>query len=273
VSIALPDDSHRDVAIEAVEMGKHVLLEKPIASRLEDGLAIARVAEASDRVFMVGHNVRFDARYALAQAAVHNGEIGELLYVSCRRNSTVAGAERYRDHTDTHIHLMIHDADYINWIAGAAPARVFSKCRRERLTGWGLTDVVIAMVEYSDGMMAVLEACWAMPAVSPTQLDDRMEIVGKRGVIHLDSCDRGIQIVSEAGSVNPDSRYWPEINEEVGGTLLEELTSFVACVEDGRRPIVGAREALAALAVVDAIGRSLAEGREVTVDPAALNGF
>jgi predicted dehydrogenase len=266
VSIVLPDDSHREAALAAIGSGKHILLEKPIASRLDDGRAICAAASGSGKVFMVGHTLRFDPRHTLARASIAAGEIGQLVHVSCRRNSTIRGAEMYRGHhTDTAIHLLVHDVDYVNWIVGSRPVKVFAKCRELLLKEWGMKDTVIAMVQYADGTLACLEGCWILPANSPTELDDKMEIVGTRGAIYLSSCDEGVRIVAKDRVAYPDSIHWPYVNGEVGGTLYEELTSFVNCVIRGDKPIAGAPEALLALEVVDAIGRSLVEDREVTL--------
>jgi predicted dehydrogenase len=265
VSIALPDDCHLEASRAAVAAGKHVLLEKPLASTLADGLAIRDLAAGYRRTFMVGHTLRFDPRHAMARDSIAAGEIGELIHVSCRRNSTIAGARMYRGHTDTHIHLMIHDADYINWIAGARPRSVFARSREVLLKGWGMHDTIIALLSYDNGLLACIEACWVLPANSPTRLDDKMEIVGTRGALYLDSCDAGLHVVCEGRVEFPDSIHWPEVNGETGGTFYEEISHFVGCAASGRRPIVGAEEGLAALQVVDAIERSLRQGREVEI--------
>ncbi len=271
VSIVLPDDSHLEASRAAAEAGKHILVEKPLASTLADACAICRVADGYGRTFMVGHTLRFDPRHTMARDRILAGEIGDLIHVSSRRNSTIAGAALYRGHTDTHIHLMVHDADYVNWIAGARPRTVFARSREVLLGSWGMHDTVIALVSYDSGLLVCIEACWVLPAASPTGLDDKMEIVGTRGVLYLDSCDAGLHVVAEGKVDFPDTIHWPEINGETGGTFYEELSHFVRCIVTGSRPIVGPREALPAVEVVDAIERSLRERREVSigVDPCA----
>ena len=265
VSLVLPDDGHLEASRAAVAAGKHILLEKPLASTLADGRAICALARGYGPTFMVGHTLRFDPRHTMARDSIAAGEIGELIHVACRRNSTIAGAAMYRGHTDTHIHLMIHDADYINWIAGARPRSVFARSREVLLKDWGMRDTIIALVSYDNGLLACIEACWVLPANSPTGLDDKMEIVGTKGALYLDSCDAGLHVVSEGRVEFPDSVHWPEVNGETGGTFYEELSHFVQCVAAGRRPIVGPQEAMVAVEVVDAIERSLRERREVTI--------
>ncbi len=265
VSLVLPDDSHLEASKAAIAAGKHILLEKPLAATLADGRAICEAARGYGCTFMVGHTLRFDPRHTMARDSIVAGEIGDLVHVSCRRNSTIAGARMYRGHTDTHVHLMIHDADFINWIAGSRPSTVFARSREVLLKSWNMRDTIIALVGYESGLLACIEACWILPANSPTGLDDKMEIVGTRGALYLDSCDAGLHVVSEGRVEFPDSIHWPEVNGETGGTFHEELSHFVQCVVSGIRPIVGPEEALVAVEVVDAIERSLREHREVRI--------
>lgn len=266
VSIVMPDTLHLDVTRAAVESRKHILLEKPIASTLEDGKAILELAGRSEKTFMVAHILRFMAAHALARESIAAGEIGDIVHISARRNSTIAGAEMYRSHhTDTHIHLMVHDIDYINWITGSRARKVYAKGRQILLKSFGMRDTILATVEYESGVLAAIEACWILPRNSPIELDDRMEIVGTRGALYLDGICRGLDIASTDRVTRADTVAWPEVNGEVGGSIFEELTAFVNCAMKGKKPLIGAKEAFEALVVADAIDRSIREGREVAL--------
>ena len=265
VSIVLPDDLHRNVTLDAIRHNKHILLEKPIAAMIEDGREILDAAKGYQKTFMVAHLLRYDPRYTLARDSVLDGDIGDILYITSRRNSTYGSAIKYSAHTDTHIHLMIHDADYINWVMRSRPVKVYAKSREVLLKDSGMRDAIIAIVEYENGAIANLEACWVLPDNSPAKLDDRMEIVGTKGTVYIQPCSSGIQIVSQSSVLYPDAMYWPMVNNRVGGTFLDELTSFIECVSEGKKPVCGAVEAYGALQVVDGIARSLKEGGEVGI--------
>ncbi len=266
VSIVMPDTLHLDATRSALESGKHILLEKPIASTVQDGHAILELAEKKHTTFMVAHILRFMAAHSLAQKSVASGEIGDIVHVSARRNSTQSGADMYSSHhTDTHIHLMVHDIDYINWITGARARTVYAKGRQLLLKKYNMRDTVLATIEYDNGTLASVEACWILPPNSPSELDDRMEIVGTRGALYLDGICRGLGVVSQSRVANPDTVAWPDINGTAGGSIFEELTHFVTCVLTGARPLIGAREALDALIVADAVDRSIREQREISL--------
>ncbi len=267
VSIVMPDTLHYEVTRAAIEAGKHILLEKPIAATVPDAAAICELAASSDRVLLIGHILRFMAAHRIAQARISSGELGEIIHLSARRNSTIAGARAYSSHrTDTHIHLLIHDIDYVNWVVDSRPRSVYAKSRRVLLAEYGMRDSILAIVEYENGTVASLEGCWVLPESSPIELDDRMEIVGTKGVIYLDGICRGIEMVSDRGSVRPDTVAWPDLDGHPGGALFEEITHFVGCIQTGTPPLVGPDEAFQALKVADAIDRSITERKEIIFD-------
>lgn len=104
-----------------------------------------------------------------------------------------------------------------------------------------------------------------MPGNSPTIIDDKLELVGTKGVAYVDSCDYGVKFISDLGIEYPDTRHWYTSNGEVQGDLAIEIQTFVNDVLAGRPSIITPEEALDSLKVVDAIERSIAEGIEVIV--------
>nr|WP_289305964.1 Gfo/Idh/MocA family oxidoreductase [Escherichia coli] len=106
------------------------------------------------------------------------------------------------------MHVMIHDIDSFKWCFGSKPVKVMDKERRVLLKVSGMTVVIYAIVTYEKGAIACLEACWVLPENSPTIIDDKLELVGTKGVAYVDSCDHGVRFVSEKGVSYPDSRHW-----------------------------------------------------------------
>lgn len=263
VSIVLPDNMHRECVELAVQHNKHILLEKPIAKELEDGEAIYEITKNYDKVFTVGFLLRFDPRFNMVKQRLDNGELGDIIHLYCRRNSPITGPKRYIGASDLSMHVMIHDIDYINWYMNSNPVKVFAKSRSVLLKENGMNDVIYAIVTYENGAIACLEACWVLPENSPTIIDDKLELVGTKGVAYIDSCDQGVKFVSGEGVSYPDSRHWYYVNGEVSGDLAEEVMAFINNVVSGTKSIITPKEALDSLRVVDAIERSIKEGKEV----------
>lgn len=263
VSIVLPDNMHRECVEIAVANGKHILLEKPLAKELEDGKAMYEITKDYDKVFSVGFLLRFDPRFNMIKQSLDNGELGEIIHLYCRRNSPIIGPRRYIGASDLSMHVMIHDIDYINWYMGCEPVKVFAKSRSVLLKEYDMDDVIYAIVTYENGAVACLEACWVLPENSPTIIDDKLELVGTKGVAYVDSCDHGVRIVSGDRIAYPDSRHWYYINGEPSGDLMEEIMAFINNIINGTKSIITPKDAYDSLRVVDAIERSIAEGREV----------
>nr|WP_155982702.1 Gfo/Idh/MocA family oxidoreductase [Paucisalibacillus sp. EB02] len=263
VSIVLPDNIHREAVEVAVAYNKHILLEKPLAKTLEDGQALYEITKDYDKVFTTGFLLRFDPRFNMVKQALDEGELGEIIHLYCRRNSPITGPKRYIGSSDLSMHVMIHDIDYINWYMGCEPVKVFAKGRSVLLKEHGMQDVIYAIVTYENGAIACLEACWVLPENSPTSIDDKLELVGTKGVAYVDSSDNGVRFVTDKRIQYPDSRHWYYTNGQVAGDLAEELMAFVNNIIHNTKSIITPKESLDSLRVVDAIERSLAEDKEV----------
>lgn len=265
VSIVLPDNLHREAVEIAVDNGLHILLEKPLAKELVDAQAIYEKVKDYDKVFTTGFLLRYDPRFNMIKQRLDSGELGDIIHLYCRRNSPIIGPRRYIGASDLSMHVMIHDIDYINWYMDCAPVKVFARNRSVLLKEHGMNDVIYAIVTYENGAIACLEACWTLPENSPTMIDDKLELVGTKGVAYVDSCDNGVRFVTEDKIEYPDSRHWYYTNGQIAGDLAEEVREFVNDVMYDRKPIITPEQSLMASKVVDAIERSISELREVEV--------
>ena len=207
VSIVLPDNMHREAVELAVKHNKHILLEKPLAKELEDGKALYEITKDYDKVFTTGFLLRFDPRFAMIKERLENGEIGDIIHCYVRRNSPIIGPRRYIGASDLSMHVMIHDIDYLNWWMDCQPVKVFARNRSVLLKENHMNDVIYAIVTYENVSIACMEACWTLPENSPTIIDDKVELVGTKGVAYVDSCDYGVRFVSQKGIEYADSRH------------------------------------------------------------------
>lgn len=272
VSIVLPDDMHRKAVEMAVANKKHILLEKPLAKELSDGRAMYELLKDYDKVFTLGFLLRFDPRFAMLKEDLAKGNLGDIIYLYCRRNSPIIGPKRYIGHSNLSMHVMIHDIDYINWFMDCKPVKVFAKSRSVLLKEYGMDDVICAVVTYENGAVANMEAAWILPEQSPVIIDDQVEVIGTKGAAYVDACDKGIRFVRGGEPRNvreniesPDSRHWYDVNGAPSGDLAEELCAFINNIVEGTKSLITPEAALETLKVVDAIGRSLKDGAEVTI--------
>ena len=257
VDICLPTPLHRPVAERALAAGKHVLLEKPVALTLEDADAIGAAAEASGRLLMVGHVLRFMPEIAELRRLVAAGELGRPLAATAIRLSPPADWNDWMGDParsgGTLVDLAIHDFDILAELLGPA--------RRVIARGVAGGTHVSALVEHERGE-ATVEASHAMPPSYPFTAGLRVLCEG--GVLeHRFVAGAGDEVSGEVVSVLGVHPREGEARRSTtpGDPWQIQLEHFLDCVRDGVEPRDGSlAQARAALAVALAARASLASG-------------
>jgi UDP-N-acetylglucosamine 3-dehydrogenase len=234
VSITTHVHDHREIAVAALEAGKHVFLEKPMAPTSEDCDRIIAAARGSRGLFMVGHICRFDPRVALAKEAIDAGRIGRIFSMHARRNLSAAIGRANLDKISALMGDGIHDADLMLWFARARPVSVY--CQEVHPGPSKHPDAAWAMIRLDNGAVAVIESIWHLPETTPYQIDARMEIIGSQGAIYVNCGEAGLEIHDQSGPRMPDTMYWPRVGGERFGILRSELRYFTSCIAEGRKP-------------------------------------
>jgi predicted dehydrogenase len=228
VIVALPTPLHAEIAVLALQAGRHVLCEKPMARTLEEADRMIAAAKASCRTLMIAQCIRFWPQYVTIRELVRSGRLGRVRLVKLARlactplysegNWLLNGRESGGALLDLHV----HDVDCAQWLLGV-PARLAA-------WGWsgpsGETDHVVASFEFQSGALAVLEGSWLYPAPWPFEM--------------------AITVCGDAAAAVWSSRAGPDVRVYGGGTSVEvircpdqtgwqhELDYFIGCVLDGR---------------------------------------
>lgn len=270
-TVCTPDGDHLEPTLLAIAHGTHVLVEKPIATTLQDAQHMAQAASAAGVKLMVGHILRFEPRHIQARAAIVAGQIGDPVHIVCRRNGTAEFGDFWRGRSTPLFQLAVHDVDVMHWLIGSRIVRVYAEGRtlhRDRPQG---DDSVGAVVRFANGCFGLLEVSWLLPATLGRP-DPRLHVVGSAGAVYVQLHDRGVQVYGAESAYYPDTVMMPIVRDHVSGALRDEIDDFVACVVDDRPPVVGADEGIAALKVVLALMDSLRAGQPVDVDQAGGPG-
>lgn len=235
VSVVVPTTAHLEVAAPLLRRGVHMLLEKPIAATVEEGLEIVRLADASGAILQIGHVERFNAGImALAE------RITEPRYIEAQRMGGFV--ERATD-VDVVSDLMIHDIDIILSLVGSEIVHIAalgSPVLTEHV------DIATAQLEFANGAVANVVAS----RVSDKKMR-RIRVFQPGMYLSLDFIDQTIDIAEPKevpGAGRPEIAR-RRIQVEPVKPLDCEIESFVACVREGRRPIVDGRVGLKALEV------------------------
>jgi predicted dehydrogenase len=271
VIIAVPDDDHLAPTLKALEHRKHILLEKPLATTLEDGWHIVEAVESAPGwVFMVGHLLRFDPRFVGAAEAVASGRIGDVLHITLRRNSSLAGPRRYKDRARLHFHVSAHDADLLRFITSQEVERVYAQAVQRGIAGEDQYDSLLATINLSGGSLGQMEACWALPPTYRAALDGFVEVVGTKGVVYVDTLRQGLTLVDADGVEYPDTmRYW-ELGQSGLGLVHNQMEHFIECIDRQQQPKVGVMEGFEAIRICQALIDSITLDQPVSLGSGSM---
>ncbi len=265
VIIATSDAAHRDPCVAAAQAGAHILVEKPLAASLEDCDAIAAAVEKHRVKLLVGHTLRWEPRYALAQQAVREGRLGEISYLYARRNNITAVARRVGAGTSVARFLAVHDIDWMQWVLGENVQSVVARTSTRVLTDLGTPDVYFLLLRFPSAVLACVEASWILPEEGSMQRDFQAEVVGSKGSLYISVVDQGLRTDAAGGLQFPDILYGPVVRGLPQGVYVEELRHFLDVVAGRSEPGCTAAEGRAAVAAVLAAEQSAATGQEVAV--------
>lgn len=262
VSIVTHVSNHRDMAIDALNAGKHVFLEKPMAPTVEDCDAIIQAAKIAKGSFMVGHICRFDSRVALAKAAIDEGRIGEIVSIHARRNLPATISAEVLDKISPLMGDGIHDVDLMLWFTGSSVKTVYAQNIRVR--DFKHPDIGWAMYRFESDAVGVIETVWYLPENTPFTIDAQMEVIGTRGALYIDCANTGLTINDNLGVHKPDTFYWPKLLNKRSGVLENELSYFAECIRKGKTPnVITPEESRAAVAAMCAAEQSADIGEVV----------
>lgn len=263
VSICLPDRLHEEAAIAAAQAGKAILLEKPLAHTTEAARRIVSVVEQNGARLMIGHILRFDARYVQVFYAARPENLGQPIHLRAKRNAIRAVARRLGASSSILFYMGVHDVDAMQWIARSKITKVYAQ-KREVL-GTGNEDALYAVLNFENGAIGSLDYSWAWPDGLMNGFRAAFEVIGSRSAAALDVSDQGLSFIANAGTTGGDTHLWPEINGKIAGGLADEIGHFVTATLAGTPYLQHYREAFDAIPVLDALAESARSGQPVPV--------
>jgi predicted dehydrogenase len=275
VIITVPNALHGAVALDAIAAGKHVLLEKPLAHTLVDGLALVRAAEGSDRVIMLGFNNRFNPASQALRRAITAGRLGDLYYARARwlrreglppraswfTNKAASGGGALIDIGVHMLDLAFFMLGYPVPIAalGVTQAHFGPERARQAPAGshdlFDVEDFAAGMITLVGGGALQLETSWA--SFIGEDADMCLELLGTAGGARWTNSENNpLSIFTIIDGEQVDIA--PRLPEADGH--LEELRAFLAAIQQGSATPVPLREGLQILAMVEALYASAQSG-------------
>ena len=260
VDLCVPTFQHADYTVQAMEAGRHVFCEKPMARTAADCQRMIQAAEKADRLLAVGHVLRFWPEYLLIKDMIDDGRYGKPTSVLMTRLSPRPGwtwdnwiLDEQRS-GGAPLDLHIHDTDTVQWYFGPP----------ERVSAVGVEEAkamghIVATYHYADGPTVVAEGGWDYPASFPFRME--ASVVFEKAAVEFSTRTSPTLVVYEEGAEEP---IHPEVPAHDGYT--EELRYFVDCVASGTKPDrIAPEEAARAVAIVEAEIEAARSGQPVAI--------
>jgi predicted dehydrogenase len=268
VIVATPEDQHADVALTALAGGKHVFIEKPLASSVADAEKIVQAAGLAKRIVSVAHVLRHDPAYGYARDAVRLGRVGDLVHLQARRNTSIDDADRLQGRVSVIDYLGIHDIDALQWVSGQRIVSVMAQGTKKRMAKYQVDDAVQALLRFEGDAIGTLECSWLRPRAASGAWGSSMSIWGTEGAVEVTPYVQAVNVAAQDSSNGLNQAYLTEsgAHGEITGIYRDELLSFVRCIRGEGSPSCTGEEGLAAVRVTEAIKASLRTGEWVSVE-------
>jgi predicted dehydrogenase len=269
IVLATSVSTHYPLAKASIESGKHVFVEKPLASSSEEALDLIDLAETSDRVLMPGHTFLYSPPIRAIKTLIENDELGDIYFISSSR----VNLGLHQPDASVVWDLGPHDFSILRYWLGELPTRVSAVSRSCIFPG--TPDVAFIALAYASGAIAHVELSW----LAPSKLR-RTAIVGsKRMVVYDDTSGEPVRIF-DSGAALPDPESFGEyrltyrtgdiVSPRIDATepLSIELADFAAAIRGSGELVSSAAVGLDVVRTIEAVDQSLGNGGF----PVDLNG-
>lgn len=253
VSVVVPTSLHEPIAIDCLQAGAHVLVEKPIAANLQAAKRIAQAAQDTGLLLTIGHIERFNPAIRELKNRLAQGQGGRILQIRARRVGPFP--HRIRDVGVIH-DLGPHDIDIMRYLLDDEVERVYAESRSHIATG--NEDLFAGMLRFHSGTMGLLDINWLTPTKERT-----LTVLCERGMFTVDYATQTLCFYENYAATAKEGAYasvtegpmtrYPIPNRE---PLRVELEAFRDAILNGGPPPVPATDGIAALAIAEALVRS-----------------
>ena len=267
IIITTPTFTHKTLAVTAMEAGKHVLLEKPMALTLAECDEIIAASERNGVFLQLGFMRRFEPEFVAARERIQAGEIGRPMIVKSLTHGPGLPPPWARDLDKSNgilAEVNSHDWDCMRWLMDSDPKRVFAEVANFKGAAHAIDtphfyDNALVTIRFENGGLG------SISGVCPCEYgyDARVEIVGERGLMQIGDIKRQAVVVCtdrDRGYVTPIYRTW---GERFASGYIGEMEHFVDCIQTDTPPKVSGCDGRWAVAGVLAGIKSFLEERPV----------
>jgi len=271
LAVATPVGLHFELARKALLAGKHVFIEKPMASSSAQCLELIRLAEQRQLTLMVGHTFIYSSPIAKIKEFIDSGAIGEVYYISTRR----LNLGLFQKDINVTWDLAPHDLSNILHLLGRAPVSV--NCQGKAHVNPGIEDITSLTLNFENGGFAIVQSSW----LDPNKIRE-MTIVGSRKMIVYDDTtplekikiyDKHVEMpphYDDFASFQYSYHYGDMLAPYIRQTepLRVETGHFLECISTRRQPLTSGWEGMEVVQILEAANESLRQkGASIPIRP------
>jgi len=275
VVVATPDFAHREPAVAAALAGRHVLIEKPLATSGEDAEAILAAVRRTGVRAMTVFNQRWHPAYWAAKRELASPGAGSPIMAYARKNDTIFVPTElisWADRSSPSWFLSSHDVDLVRWMIGQEAVEVFASAASGILSGRGIAtvDAVQAQVRFDGGAIASFESSWTVPAGYPTVVESFVEVQTSERMVHVDRKAELLE-VAEPGRFRLPRTADAEIAGRLSGPVFSAVTHFLDVVAGEAEQLIPLEDSVQVTWLLEAIERSYRSGAPVALRDGKLD--
>ena len=263
VIIATPTITHHDIAMDFLNNGKHVLVEKPICESVEKAQILTKKAEETGLVFAVGHIERHNPAVKFVKEAMQNKKFGELITITSKRVSNLPG--RIKD-VGVIFDFGVHDIDVMRYLAGNVES-VYARAGKFH-KNIAHEDHANVVLNFENGVCGIVEVNW----LTPTKIR-KLFLTCSKNFVEADYMNQTVTISSSSfKQIDEMDLYHVPIEYNTNQIALEkreplrnEIEDFVTAIQQNKQPLATGNDGLLALKIVEAATQSNKKGEEVRI--------
>lgn len=256
VVIATPAETHHAITLCALQAGKDVFVEKPLALTYEQGLQMVRLAEKNERILMVGHVLEYHPAIVGLRELVQGGELGKVHYIYSNRLSL----GKIRREENILWSFAPHDVAVILRLVGSLPFEVIA-CGGNYIQP-NIADVTVTNLLFDNGVRAHIHVSWLHPFK-----EQRLVVVGSKKMASFDDVSKQLMLYDQRvewqeGQPIPVKHEGENVPFSSAEPLRIECQAFLEAIVTRQSPLTDGKSGLGVLRVLQAAQRSLVTNGE-----------
>jgi predicted dehydrogenase len=264
-----PEGTHFPFAKEAMQAGKHVLLEKPIAIELAEADELIALSREKKVFFTIAYSQRFNPKFVYVKRALEDGTIGEPVSALVSRHITRNLGKKISGRVKLSPAAMesTHDIDFVLWcLAPRKPIRIYAQEAAKIMKAqYNAPDCVWMIVTMDDGTVFTVGGGWVLPPAYPNFSSTWIEFLGTEGAVMVDDTHRDVYVTSMKDGIRFPMSTMPgeKVNHVYAGPMEAETLHFLECVALGKKPLVTAEHARMVMQVYKAADLSVETNKPI----------